>query len=373
MKVLEDNFGIESGFMTTIHSYTNDQNILDNSHKDLRRARAGATSIIPTTTGAAKSVGKVIKSVEGKIDGMAFRVPTANVSVVDLTVKLNEETSYDKIKAAMKIASEKMTSYINGLNMNELEKPIISNVTANETSSPKEIKSLLISQIERKVRWLESVEYMINNGVKNFVEIGPGKVLSGLIRRINKNVKIEGNDIRSNDYKASDGGNIVNQCGTTITLGASGAGDIAANPWINIFIASLFIYLAFSLFGYYEIQTPAFIRQFSINQEGRGGVLGILFMSLTFTFTSFTCTVAFVGALLATASQGAVFWPIIGMLSFSLAFASPFFFLALFPQYLSKLPKSGGWLNSVKVIMGFLEIAAAFKFISNVDLLLIVD
>jgi len=91
-------------------------------------------------------------------------------------------------------------------------------------------------------------------------------------------------------------------------------------------------------------------------------------MSLTFTLTSFTCTVAFVGALLATASQGAIFWPIIGMLSFSLAFASPFFLLALFPQYLSKLPKSGGWLNSVKVIMGFLEIAAAFKFISNVDL-----
>ena len=154
----------------------------------------------------------------------------------------------------------------------------------------------------------------------------------------------------------------------SFTLGASGAGDLAANPWINIFIASLFIYLAFSLFGYYEIQTPSFIRQFSINQESRGGVIGILFMSLTFTLTSFTCTVAFVGALLATASQGAVFWPIIGMLSFSLAFASPFFLLALFPQYLSKLPKSGGWLNSVKVIMGFLEIAAAFKFISNVDL-----
>ena len=154
----------------------------------------------------------------------------------------------------------------------------------------------------------------------------------------------------------------------SFTLGASGAGDLAANPWINIFIALLFIYLAFSLFGYYEIQTPSFLRQFSINQENRGGIIGILFMSLTFTLTSFTCTVAFVGALLATVSQGAIFWPIIGMLSFSLAFASPFFLLALFPQYLSKLPKSGGWLNSVKVIMGFLEIAAAFKFISNVDL-----
>ena len=90
----------------------------------------------------------------------------------------------------MKTASEKMSSHINELKMNELDKPIISNVTANETSSLKEIKSLLISQIEKKVRWLESVEYMINNGVKNFVEIGPGKVLSGLIKRINKNVNV---------------------------------------------------------------------------------------------------------------------------------------------------------------------------------------
>ena len=90
----------------------------------------------------------------------------------------------------MKIASEKMTSYINDLKINELEKPIISNVTAKETRSSKEIKSLLISQIEKKVRWLESVEYMINNGVNNFVEIGPGKVLSGLIKRINKNVNV---------------------------------------------------------------------------------------------------------------------------------------------------------------------------------------
>jgi len=154
----------------------------------------------------------------------------------------------------------------------------------------------------------------------------------------------------------------------SFTLGASGAGDLAANPWVNILIASLFIYFAFSLFGFYEIQTPAIFRKFSSKQEGRGGIVGILFMSLTFTLTSFTCTVAFVGALLAAASQGAYFWPIVGMLSFSCAFASPFFLLALFPQYLSRLPQSGGWLNSVKVIMGFLELAAAFKFISNSDL-----
>ncbi|MFL2853174.1 MAG: ACP S-malonyltransferase [Candidatus Pelagibacter sp.] len=97
----------------------------------------------------------------------------------------------------MKTASDKMTNYINDLKMNDLEKPIISNVTASETSSSKEIKSLLISQIEKKVRWLESVEYMINNGVKNFVEIGPGKVLSGLIKRINKNVNV--NSINSEE------------------------------------------------------------------------------------------------------------------------------------------------------------------------------
>ena len=97
IKVLEDNFKIKSGFMTTIHSYTNDQNILDNSHKDLRRARSGATSIIPTTTGAAKSVSKVIKSVEGKIDGMAFRVPTPSCSVVDLNIILEKSTSTKEI------------------------------------------------------------------------------------------------------------------------------------------------------------------------------------------------------------------------------------------------------------------------------------
>ena len=90
----------------------------------------------------------------------------------------------------MKTASEKLSSFINKLKMNELEKPIISNVTAQEVSSVKEIKQLLISQIEKKVRWLECVEYMINNGIKNFVEIGPGKVLSGLIKRINKNVNV---------------------------------------------------------------------------------------------------------------------------------------------------------------------------------------
>ena len=154
-----------------------------------------------------------------------------------------------------------------------------------------------------------------------------------------------------------------------ITLGASGANQVASNPWINLFIGFLFIYFALSLFGLYEIEVPSVIRQFSLSQEGKGGYLGILFMSLTFTLTSFTCTVGFVGFLLVSASQGEYYWPLVGMIFFSLAFALPFFFLALFPQYLSKLPSSGGWLNSVKVIMGFLELGAAMKFISNADLI----
>jgi len=153
-----------------------------------------------------------------------------------------------------------------------------------------------------------------------------------------------------------------------LTLGASGASMIAQSPWINLLIGLLFIFFAFSLFGYYELQAPQFLTQYSMKQESQSGYTGILFMSLTFTLASFTCTAALVGTLLVAASQGEYFWPIVGMLSFSTAFASPFFLLALFPQYLAKLPKSGGWLNSVKVIMGFLELAAAFKFISNSDL-----
>ena len=153
-----------------------------------------------------------------------------------------------------------------------------------------------------------------------------------------------------------------------LTLGASGASMIAQNPWINLSIGLLFIFFAFSLFGYYELQAPQFLTQYSMKRESDTGFSGILFMSLTFTLASFTCTAALVGTLLVAASQGEYFWPIVGMLSFSTAFASPFFLLALFPQYLAKLPKSGGWLNSVKVVMGFLELAAAFKFISNSDL-----
>ncbi|MCK4775038.1 MAG: type I glyceraldehyde-3-phosphate dehydrogenase, partial [Candidatus Krumholzibacteria bacterium] len=105
-KVLNDNFGIKSGLMTTIHAYTNDQRILDFPHKDLRRARAAAVSMIPTTTGAARAVGIVMPEVAGKIDGMAIRVPTADGSLVDLTVQLNKGTTVEAINEAMKKASQ---------------------------------------------------------------------------------------------------------------------------------------------------------------------------------------------------------------------------------------------------------------------------
>ena len=105
-KVLHETFGIEKGLVTTVHSYTNDQNILDLPHKDLRRARAGAMSMIPTTTGAAKAVSLVLPELKGKLDGMAIRVPTPNVSVVDLVCTLKKKTDAEKVNAALKKASK---------------------------------------------------------------------------------------------------------------------------------------------------------------------------------------------------------------------------------------------------------------------------
>lgn len=104
-KVLNDTFGIESGVMTTVHSYTNDQNILDASHKDLRRARAAALSMIPTTTGAAKAVGLVLPELKGKIDGFSVRVPTPNVSLVDLTFNSAKDLSKDEVNKALEAAA----------------------------------------------------------------------------------------------------------------------------------------------------------------------------------------------------------------------------------------------------------------------------
>ncbi len=105
-KVLHETFGIETGLMTTIHSYTNDQNILDLPHKDLRRARAAALSMIPTSTGAAAALKEVLPALAGKLDGMAIRVPTPNVSVVDLTVRLSKTVSRDDINNAFRSAAQ---------------------------------------------------------------------------------------------------------------------------------------------------------------------------------------------------------------------------------------------------------------------------
>ena len=105
VKVIRDNFGWERGYMTTVHSYTNDQNILDLPHKDLRRARAAAVSIIPTSTGAAKATSLVIPEVKGKIDGVALRVPTADVSLVELVCTVEKATTVDEVNAAFRAAA----------------------------------------------------------------------------------------------------------------------------------------------------------------------------------------------------------------------------------------------------------------------------
>jgi glyceraldehyde 3-phosphate dehydrogenase len=122
VKVLHEKFGIKRGLMTTVHSYTNDQRILDLPHKDLRRARAAAINIIPTTTGAAKAIGKVMPELNGKLDGMAMRVPTPTVSIVDLVVELERPVTAEEINAAMKEASEGDLKGILGY----VEEPLVS-------------------------------------------------------------------------------------------------------------------------------------------------------------------------------------------------------------------------------------------------------
>jgi thiol:disulfide interchange protein DsbD len=154
-------------------------------------------------------------------------------------------------------------------------------------------------------------------------------------------------------------------------VGAAGINQFAANPWINLLITAIFLSFAMNLFGIYQIQIPSRVLtalDAATRRKGNSRIIGLLLMGLTFTLTSFTCTSPFVGTLLVMASQGHWQWPLVGMLAFSTVFSLPFFILALAPQLLLQLPRSGGWLNSVKVIMGLLEVAAAMKFLSNVDL-----
>lgn len=154
-----------------------------------------------------------------------------------------------------------------------------------------------------------------------------------------------------------------------VLVGAAGAQTIAANPWVNVFIALVLIGFALSLIGFYEIRLPnSWVNIADRRSRDGGSVGGVLFMALTLTLVSFSCTAPFVGGLLAAAAGGSWLRPIIGMIVFSTAFASPFVLLAMFPRMLESLPRSGSWMNAVKVSLGFIELAAAIKFLSNADL-----
>ena len=154
-----------------------------------------------------------------------------------------------------------------------------------------------------------------------------------------------------------------------VGFGASGLNRFAANPWLNLGVTALFLGFALSLFGVYEPALPSrLVTAAATADRGRGRYAGTLVMGLAFTLTSFTCTAPFLGTLLVVASQGDWQWPVAGMLAFSSVFALPFVVLALAPQLVSALPRSGAWLVAVKATMGLLELAAAMKFLSNVDL-----
>ncbi len=156
---------------------------------------------------------------------------------------------------------------------------------------------------------------------------------------------------------------------TTVLFGATGIQNLAANPYVNIALGTLFVILAANLMGAFEILLPTWLLNRTQGAQGKnGGLIAPLLMGLTFTLTSFTCTSPFVGTVLLAAAHGHYFYPVVGMLGFSTAFALPFFLLALFPQTLARMPKSGGWLVTVKAFMGFLELAAALKFFSSADL-----
>jgi thiol:disulfide interchange protein DsbD len=158
--------------------------------------------------------------------------------------------------------------------------------------------------------------------------------------------------------------------GVSAIFGADALNNMATNVYFNIGFFLLLIVFGASFLGAFEIQLPTSWTNKSVEAEGRGGLIGIFFMAFTLALVSFSCTGPIVGTLLVEAAHGGYMGPIIGMLGFSLAIALPFAFFAAFPGWLNSLPQSGGWLNAVKVTLGFLEIALAFKFLSNADLVL---
>jgi glyceraldehyde 3-phosphate dehydrogenase len=156
-KVLHDTFGVKRGLMTTVHAYTNDQRILDLPHKDLRRARAAAVAIIPTTTGAAKAVGKVIPELKGKLDGFSLRVPVSDGSVVDLVAELGRDVTIDEVNAAIKAAAEGKMKGI----LQYTEDPIVSiDVVGNSHSSVFDALSTMV--LEGKGNFVKVVSWYDN-------------------------------------------------------------------------------------------------------------------------------------------------------------------------------------------------------------------
>ncbi|GGF24999.1 protein-disulfide reductase DsbD family protein [Flavobacterium limi] len=156
----------------------------------------------------------------------------------------------------------------------------------------------------------------------------------------------------------------------SLIFGADALNSLATNVWFNIGFFVLLIIFATSFLGGFEIMLPNSWANKVDQQADRGGIIGILFMALALAIVSFSCTGPIVGSLLVEAATNGVVGPIVGMFGFSLALALPFMLFALFPGWLHSLPKSGGWLNTVKVVLGFLELAFAFKFLSNADLVL---
>jgi thiol:disulfide interchange protein len=154
----------------------------------------------------------------------------------------------------------------------------------------------------------------------------------------------------------------------TAALGPFGVVQMSSNPWVNGFIAAVFAVFSLSLLGAFEITLPSGLLTKMDHASRRGGYLGTLLMGLTFSLTSFACVGPFMGPLLASSvTSASMTQPVVGMASFATGLASPFFFLAAFPSYLSKMPRSGGWLARVKVVMGFVLLAVMLKYLSNID------
>jgi len=160
-----------------------------------------------------------------------------------------------------------------------------------------------------------------------------------------------------------------------VFVGATAVALLAANPWVNLALTAVFVAFALNLFGVYQIVVPSrwltALDRVQQDQGAGGHTLGFasaVLMGLTFTLTSFTCTAPFVGTVLVAAAQGNWRVPLLGMLVYATVFALPFCVLAMVPQWIRRLPRAGVWLAAVKVVMGFVELAAALKFLSNADL-----